>query len=225
MVKVGISEGTFFRGGLHTVSNKYSAVIQMRACVCVYRPCVSVCEDMGMFVSCSAEQKHRRANALAATSHWNSHHTPACLQLAAGGAEGEADKRREEERQGWRAGGGGSDGSGRCQLMPEETDSSVPPHRHTLKNLAVFHNNDDFCGLCLQKKKGEEEEENVKLENHRFCKLRPISWWFHASLLIISLSLMMFLWCFLCCFLMVITMGWGGTQLGSCFHSFSHQFC
>lgn len=68
MVKVGISGRTVFRGGLHTVSNKYSAVIHMRVRVCV-RACVSVCEDMGMFVSCSAEQKHRRANALAATSH------------------------------------------------------------------------------------------------------------------------------------------------------------
>lgn len=30
--------------------------------------------------------------------------------------------------------------------MPEETDRSVPPHT---ENLAVFHNNEDFCGLSF----------------------------------------------------------------------------
>lgn len=30
--------------------------------------------------------------------------------------------------------------------MPEETDRSVPPHT---EYPAVFHNNDDFCGLSF----------------------------------------------------------------------------
>lgn len=57
--------------------------------------CVSVCAGLCMFVSRSAEQKHCCASALAATSHWNSPHTPACLQLAAG-REGGWEKTRGE---------------------------------------------------------------------------------------------------------------------------------
>lgn len=71
MVKVGISRRTFFFFFFFFfgVSNKYSVVIQMCACVCA-RECVL--ETCFMFVSCSAERKHGRQcepSALGATSH------------------------------------------------------------------------------------------------------------------------------------------------------------
>lgn len=71
MVKVGISRRTFFFFFFFFfgVSNKYSVVIQMCACVRA-RECVL--ETCFMFVSCSAEQKHGRQcepSALGATSH------------------------------------------------------------------------------------------------------------------------------------------------------------
>lgn len=160
MVKVGISRKRFF---LFLASNKHSVVIQM--CVFVCGVCVCLCVPVYVktcfkFVSCSAERKRGSASALRATSHWNSHHTPACFQLAAGGAAG----RNVEKVAGllvvcvcacigeqW-AGGGWWKRKG-ASWRQRKWDDPVPQYalKKGWKNLALCCNNDDFCALCLKR--------------------------------------------------------------------------
>lgn len=177
-------------------------------CVFVCVVCVCLCVPVYVktcfkFVSCSAERKRGSATALRATSHWNSHHTPACFQLAAGGAVG----RNIGKVAGllvvcvcvcigeqW-AGGGWWKRKG-ASWRQRKWDDPVPQYalkKRVKKSCSPLQ---QWWLLCFvpQKEQQKQRQNFTKLEDCLLCaSTRSISC---ASLLIISFPLMIFLWCF-----------------------------